>query len=126
MGPLPAISLTFNSSDDDADDAEDQDDDGGDNIAEPVAAEDADITAILDGEAPAVPPPAPIAALPDYAVGTFDQAVTALKQLMTKPAAQFANTIHPASDLENVEGFIHAVADRAREGAHRLAEAEME
>jgi hypothetical protein len=48
----------------------------------------------------------------------FDQAVNALKQLMTKPAARFAYSVH-ASDLEGVESFLRAVADRAREAAAR-------
>jgi hypothetical protein len=46
---------------------------------------------------------------------TFDQAVNALKQLMTKPAARFASTVHTTGDLEGVESFIRAVADRLRE-----------
>jgi hypothetical protein len=98
-------------------DSDDDVDDDDDDTGESVTAEDPDIAAILDGPPPAVPPPAQIAAPPDYAVRTFDQAVTALKQLMTKPAAQFVSTIHRADDLENVEGFIRAVADRARKGA---------
>jgi hypothetical protein len=97
----------------DRDDVDDDDDD----TAESVAAEDPDIAAILDGPPPAVPPPAPIATPPDYAVRDFDQAVTTLKQLITKPLARFASTIHCADDLETVEHFIRAVADRAREGA---------
>lgn len=95
---------------DDGDDAT-----GDDDTAPPAAAEDPDITAILDGPPPAVPPPAPIAAPPDYALRTFDEALTALKALVTKPAAQFASTIHPAGDLEHVERFIRTVADRVRE-----------
>jgi hypothetical protein len=39
----------------------------------------------------------------------FDQAVSALKQLMTKPSAQFTHTIHTVNDLENVESFMRAV-----------------
>ena len=76
-----------------------------------------EITAILDGPPPEVPPPAPNMT-PDYALDAFDQAVSALKQLMTKPAARFACSVH-ANDLEGVESFIRAVADRAREAAAR-------
>ena len=60
-----------------------------------------------------MPPPAPIAPPPDFTLHAFDQAVTALKQLLTKPAAQFASTVHSASDLEGVRTFIRDVADRA-------------
>jgi Protein of unknown function (DUF3102) len=77
------------------------------------AAEDPESTAILDGPPPDVPPPAPNIT-PDVALRAFDQAVNALKQLMTKPAARFASTVH-AGDLEGVENFIHAVADQVRE-----------
>ena len=76
-----------------------------------------EIAAILDGPPPEVPPPAPNMT-PDYALGAFDQAVSALKQLMTKPAARFACSVH-AGDLEGVENFIRAVADKAREAAAR-------
>ena len=76
------------------------------------AAEDPESTAILDGPPPDVPPPAPNIT-PDVALRAFDQAVNTLKQLMTKPAARFAGTVH-AGDLEGVESFIHAVTDQAR------------
>ena len=99
------------------DDDDDDDNGGDDDTAPPPAAEDPDIAAILDGLPPAVPPPAPLAAPPDYALRAFDEALTALKELVTKPAAQFASTSHPAGYLEQVEGFIRAVADRVREGA---------
>jgi hypothetical protein len=84
---------------DDSDDSEDSDD----------AVEDAEAKAILDGPPPAVPPPAPNLAPPDFALRDFDQAITALKRLMTKPSAQFTGTIHSAADLEGVESFIRAV-----------------
>jgi hypothetical protein len=79
------------------------------------ATEDSEIAAILDGPPPEVPPPAPNIT-PDFTLGALDQAVSALKQLMTKPAARFASSVH-ANDLEGVESFIRAVADRAREAA---------
>ena len=44
----------------------------------------------------------------------FDQAISVLMRLMTKPAARYANSIHSSNDLENVEGFIRAVADKVR------------
>ena len=53
------------------------------------------------------PPP------PDFALEIFDKAVTALKQLLTKPAAEFASTVHSTIELETVESFIRAVAKRA-------------
>jgi hypothetical protein len=95
---------------DDADDADDQDDDGDDG-AEPVAAEDPETTEIIErGRDPAVPPTAPIPPPTDYALRDFDQAVGALKRLMTKPGAQFAASVHSANDLQEVENFLHAVA----------------
>jgi hypothetical protein len=39
----------------------------------------------------------------------FDQAISALKRLMTKPAAQFNGSAHSANDLEAVMSFLHAV-----------------
>ena len=75
------------------------------------------MTALTAGVSPAgppeVPPPAPNMTT-DYALNAFDEAVSALKQLMTKPAARFACSVH-ADDLEGVESFIRAVAERARQ-----------
>jgi hypothetical protein len=115
--PAPAAD-----NDDPADDSHDDDSDGGaddahdDDAADDGGAEDAESTAILDGLPPDVPPSAPITPPPNIALHVFDQAVTALKQLRTKPAAQFASTVHSTSDLEGVESFIRAVADRASKG----------
>ena len=91
----------------DGDDEPDQPDED-DEVVE--AAEDAESAAILDGPPPDVPPSAS-SSPPDYTLQSFDQAVKALKQLMTKPAARFASTVHPASDLEGVEIFIRAVRE---------------
>jgi Protein of unknown function (DUF3102) len=74
---------------------------------DPVAA--AEAAAILDGPPPAVPPPAPIMAPPDFALQAFDQMATALKQLSTKPAAKFADSVNSAGDLEDIDLFIRAV-----------------
>jgi hypothetical protein len=95
------------------DDVGDDSGDGGDDEA--VADGDPESAAILDGPPPAVTPPEPITP-PDPAVRAFDQAVAAIKQLLTKPAAQFVSTVHSARDLENVEDFIRAVADQVRAG----------
>jgi hypothetical protein len=89
-------------------------DDADEAVEAAEAAEDAEIAAILEGPPPDVPPPAPNTT-PDYTLHQFDQAVSALKQLMTKPAARFASTAHTTGDLRGVETFIHAVADRLRE-----------
>jgi Protein of unknown function (DUF3102) len=86
--------------------------DGADEAVE--AGEDPESTAILDGPPPDVPPPAPNTT-PDVMLHAFDQAVSALKQLMTKSPTRFASTAHTTNDLEHVENFIRAVADRARE-----------
>jgi hypothetical protein len=95
--------------DDDQDNDDDHDDDGDD--AEPAAAEDPEIAAILDGPPAAVPPPAPIPPPTDYALRDFDQAIGTLKRLMTKQAAQFAGSAHSGNDLENVASFIQAASD---------------
>ena len=89
----------------------DDDTDDGDAGAEPAAAEDPETTAILEGSPPAVPPPAPIPPPTDFALRDFDQAVSTLKRLMTKRAAQFAGSAHSGNDLENVASFIQAASD---------------
>ena len=90
-----------------------------DHEAVAAAAEYSEFIATPDGPPPAVPPAVP-SATPDLTLRAFDQAVSTLKQLMTKPAARFAGSIH-AGDLENIESFIHAVADRARIATTRVA-----
>jgi hypothetical protein len=90
--------------DDDDNDDDDDDDDDADDVSEPP-----EITAILDGPPPGAPPPAPNPPPTDFALRDFDQAIGALKRLLTKPSAQFAQTIHSADDLESIEAFIHAV-----------------
>jgi len=45
----------------------------------------------------------------------FDQAISTLKRLMTKPSAQFARTAHSADDLEGVEAFVRAVTKARRQ-----------
>jgi hypothetical protein len=77
-------------------------------------AEDAESMATLDGPPPDVPPPAPIAPPPDFALHAFDQAVSELKQLLTKPATKFADTVHTANDLEEVLAFLQAVLERTK------------
>jgi hypothetical protein len=102
---------------DDADDGDDQDQDDGDqDDGDDGAAEDPEIAAILDG-----PPPTPPAGSTEnltptnFALRAFDQAIGALKQLMTKPSAQFAGTIHGVNDLETIADFIRAVAKSHRQ-----------
>jgi hypothetical protein len=90
-------------------DAEDTQEAGGDDGAETAAEEDAEIKAILDGPPPAVPPPAPNQSPPDFTLRAFDEAIGALKRLMTKSSAQFVRTVHGTDDLENVESFIRNV-----------------
>jgi hypothetical protein len=94
-------------------------DDGGDDGAETPDAEDPEIAAILDGPAPAVPPPAPIPPPTDFALRDFDQAIGTLMRLMTKSSAQFAGTIHSANELVTVEDFIRNVRERTGTGAPR-------
>jgi hypothetical protein len=77
---------------------------------------DAESEAILDGPPPAVPPPAAITT-PNYPLITFEQAVKALKEIMTKPIAQFVGTTHSAGDLQGIETFIHMVADAVKKTA---------
>jgi hypothetical protein len=80
----------------------------GSDVGSDPADNDEDVEKILDGPPPDVPPPAPIAT-PDIALPAFDQAVGAIKKLMTKLPAQFAGTIHSTSELQSIEQFIHAV-----------------
>jgi hypothetical protein len=87
----------------DADEAKDADE----------AEADAEAEAILDGPPPAVPPPAVITT-PNYPLITFEQAVKALKEIMTKPIAQFVGTTHSAGDLKGIETFIRMVADAVK------------
>jgi hypothetical protein len=110
--------------DDDAEggDAEDGGEEGGDDGAEV----DAESEAILDGPPPEVPPPAPNAAPPDFALKAFDQAIGALKPLVTKPSADFAGTIHGADDLEKIESFIRAVVQQLIDAVKRRRESETE
>jgi hypothetical protein len=92
----------------DAGDQEDGDQEDGDQEdGSELAAEAA---AIIDGPPPAgVPPPAPNPPPTDFAVQDFNRAISTLKRLMTKPAAQFAKTNHGADVLRSVEDFIRAV-----------------
>ena len=76
------------------------------------ADDDNESEAILDGPPPEVPPPAPIVPPPDFAVQSFNEAVDALKRLVTKPAAQFVTTT-PVDDLMKVIAFLQAVFERA-------------
>jgi hypothetical protein len=101
--------------DDDAEDADDRGDDDIDIGGEAAAAEDPEITAILDGPPPDVPPPAPNAEPIDFALLDFDQAIDALKRLSTKSSTQFARTIHSADDLEGVESFVRGVTKARRQ-----------
>ena len=108
-------------------DAADADADADDDSDE--AAEDAEITAILDGPPPDVLP-APSPPPPNFMLRKFDQAIAVLQRLMTKSSGQFVGSVHSINDLENVEGFIHAVTDNVRkarkesrgEEAHLLPE----
>jgi len=108
--------------DDDADDGDDQgQDDGDQDDGDDGAAEDPEIAAILDG-----PPPTPPAgstenlAPTDFALRDFDQAITALNRLKTKPPTKFAQTVHSAEDLESIESFIRAVMRAIEAVGHRL------
>jgi hypothetical protein len=84
----------------DADSAgESGEDSGADSVGS--AEENAEIEAILDGPPPAVPPPAPSPPPIDFALKSFDEAISTLKRLMTKLPTQFAGTSHSADDLEH-------------------------
>jgi len=103
--------------DDDADDGgQDDDDQSGDDDA----TAEAEAAAILDG-----PPPTPPAgstenlAPTDFALRDFDQAISALNRLKTKPPTKFAQTIHSAEDLESIESFIRAVMRAIEAVGHR-------
>jgi hypothetical protein len=47
---------------------------------------------------------------PSLASRDFDTAISTLRRLMTKPAAQFAGSVVSAGDLEHVADFVRAVA----------------
>lgn len=95
----------------DDDDVDDQKDGGDESGEDATAAEDPEIAAMLDGPPPPVPPPAPIPPPPDFALRDFDDAISKLKRLMTKPSAQFACTIHSANELVTIEDFIRSVRE---------------
>ena len=109
--------------DEDAGDRASGSDDAGDDDGSKGgrADEDAEINAILDGPPPAVSPPVPITP-PNFALRDFDQAIGVLKRLLTKSSAQFAGSVHSREDLEKVESFIRAVADRACNGCSNSLE----
>ena len=94
--------------DDDDDDADDQED-GDEGRHDSGGEKDAESEAILDGPSPAVPPPAANQPPTNFALRDFDQAIAALKRLLTKPSAEFAGTAYSAEDLEHVADFIRAV-----------------
>jgi hypothetical protein len=105
-----AISSAINrepAKDDDA--ATDDQEYGGELTPAEDPAEDPEIEAILDGPPPEVPPTAPNPPPTDFALRDFDEAITALKRLMTKLSTEFASTIHSAEDLEHIEDFIRTV-----------------
>jgi hypothetical protein len=78
--------------------------------------DDAEAAAIIaKGADPALPPPTPNPPPTNFALREFDHLISRLKELMTKPSAQFTATIHSVNDLENVEGFIHAVMQARKE-----------
>ena len=94
---------------DDADDGDDQDQDDGDqDDGDDGAAENPEITAIIARGSEVQPtenlPPT------NFALRAFDQAISELKKLRTKRAAEFTGTIHNENDLEIVADFIRAVA----------------
>ena len=86
--------------------------------------EDPEITAILDGPPPDLPPPEPIAP-PDVELAHFDRIVTELLRHVTKPLAHTDGSKHTASDLRAVGQYLidageHKLArarDRAPQGA---------
>jgi hypothetical protein len=80
-----------------------------DNDSDSNSDSDSEIEAILDGPPPAVPPSAPNLPPTDFALRDFEQALSALNRLKTKPSTQFIQTAHGADDLESVEAFIRAV-----------------
>jgi hypothetical protein len=95
--------------DDDADDGDDQgQDDGDQDDGDDGAAENPEITAIIARGSEVQPtenlPPT------NFALRAFDQAISELKKLRTKRAAEFTGTIHNENDLEIVADFIRAVA----------------
>jgi hypothetical protein len=97
------------------DDAED-----GGGKAEDAPAEDAETKQILDGPPPAMPP-APDPTPTNYALQSFDDAVSQLKRLSTKPLPTFADTKHSADDLEGVERLLGSVITHKRSTSTQAA-----
>jgi DUF3102 family protein len=82
-------------------------------IEEEIAAETAaqsEIDDILEGPPPELPP-APEATVHDVILPPFDQAVTTLAQLQTKPLASFAASTHQPHNIRAVIVFLQEVAD---------------
>jgi len=99
----------------DADDDVDHGDDAGGDDQDDDANDDADreIGKLLDGPPPVLPETEP-ATPSNFALRDFDQAVTKLKQIMTRPAKQFVDSVHTSNDLVQVETFLREVAKDKR------------
>jgi hypothetical protein len=91
----------------DANDGDDVDDDDQDDDA------DREIGNLLDGP-PRVLPETEPATPSNFALRDFDDAVTKLKSIMTRPAKQFVGTCHTANDLVQVETLLREVAKAKR------------
>jgi len=73
-------------------------------------AEVEEVDEILDGPPPELPA-APETSVHDVVLPPFDQAITTLTALRTKPMAKFTNTTHPASVIRAIGDFLHDVAN---------------
>jgi hypothetical protein len=73
------------------------------------AARQAELDAILDGPPPDNPPTPE--ATRDVVLPPFDQAISTLKHLSTKPLDKFIGSEHSAHDLAPTGDFLHDVAD---------------
>ena len=105
--PAPADEGEDGDGDEHGDDGGDEGDDAQDDDA------DREIGKLLDGPPPALPETEPATPC-NFALRDFDQAVTKLKQIMTKPAKQFVGTRHTTNDLVQVETLLREVAKAKR------------
>jgi hypothetical protein len=85
--------------------------------------EKAEIDDILDSPPELPPPPelTPEAAVHDFTVASFDQAVETLSRLQTKALSSFVATTHPSDDIKKVADFLRAVADAVQKKTEQTA-----
>jgi hypothetical protein len=113
LPPAPAPADADDGDDVDDDQHDDQDGDQDDDQDDADDDADREIGKLLDGPPPALPETEPATPC-NFALRDFDQAVTKLKSIMTRPAKQFVGTCHTTNDLIQVETLLREVAKAKR------------